>query len=50
MIVDGNSLPNENERVDRETKLLSIAIQRHHEELTFDIVKMATHDIVLGMP
>jgi len=50
MIVDGNSLPNGNERVDKETKPLPIAIQQHHEELTFDIVGMATHDIVLGMP
>jgi len=50
MIVDGNPLPNENERVDKETKPLSIAIQRHHEKLTFDIVEMAIHDIVLGMP
>jgi len=45
--VDKNSLPDENERVNRETKPLSIAIQQHHEELTFDIVGMATHDIVL---
>jgi len=50
MIVDENPLLDENERVNKETKPLSIAIQQHHEELTFDIVRMATHDIVLGMP
>jgi hypothetical protein len=50
MIVDENSLPDENERVNRETKPLSIAIQQHHEELIFDIVGIATHDIVLKMP
>jgi len=50
MFLDENPLPNKNKRVDRETKSLSIAIQRHHEELTFDIVGMTTHDIVLGMP
>jgi hypothetical protein len=50
MIVDENPLLDENERVNRETKPLSIAIQQHHEELTFNIVGMATHDIVLRMP
>jgi hypothetical protein len=50
VIVDGNSLLDKNERVDKETKPLSIAIQQHHEELTFDIVGIATHNIVLEMP
>ncbi len=50
MVIDGNPLPDGNGRVDRETKPLPVAIQQHHEELTFDIVGMATHDIVLGMP
>ncbi len=50
VIVDGNPLIARNEKVDRKTKSLSIAIQQHHEELTFDIVGMITHDIVLGMP
>jgi hypothetical protein len=50
VVVDGNSLLDENKRVNRETKPLSVAIQQHHEKLTFDIVGMATHDIVLGMP
>jgi hypothetical protein len=50
VIVDGNSLLDKNERVDKETKSLPIAIQQHHEKLIFDIVGMATHDIVLEMP
>jgi len=47
--VDENPLPDGNERVNRETKSLSIAIQQHHEKLTFDIVGIITHDIVLRM-
>ena len=50
VIVDENPLLDENEKVNKETKLLSIAIQQHHEKLTFDIVGMITHDIVLRMP
>jgi len=49
MAVDENSLSDENERVDRETKPLSIAIQQHHEKLIFDIMEIITHDIVLRM-
>ena len=49
--IDGNSLSKDDSRgVVKETKPLPVAIQRHHEELTFDIVGMATHDVVLGMP
>ncbi len=29
---------------------LPVAIQQRHEELTLDIVGMATHDTVLGIP
>jgi len=50
VIVDGNPLPDENERVNKEIKPLSIAIQQHHEELIFNIVRITTHDIVLRMP
>jgi hypothetical protein len=50
VIVDGNPLLDKNEKVDKETKPLPIAIQQHHEKLTFDIVGMITHDIVLKMP
>ena len=37
-------------RVDEETTSLPVAIQRHHEEITFDVVGMATHHVILGMP
>ena len=38
IVVNGNPLSDENERVVEETRSLLIAIQRHHEEITFDIV------------
>jgi hypothetical protein len=50
MIVVGNPLPEESGRVEEETKPLPVAIQQHHGELTFDIVGMATHEIVLRIP
>lgn len=49
-VVDGSPLPSGNGRVELETYPLPVAIHKHHEELTFDIVGMATHDVVLGMP
>jgi len=49
VIVDGNPLLDGNERVNKETKPLSIAIQQHHEKLIFDIVRIITHNIVLKM-
>ena len=44
--VDGLSLPS----VDRETIPLLLAIQSHYEEITFDVMDMASHDVVLGIP
>ena len=49
IVIDENSLFNENERVNEETISLSIAIQQHHEKFIFDIVEMIIHDIVLNM-
>ena len=49
VVVDGNSLLDENEKVNKETKSLLIAIQQHHEKLIFNIVEISTHDIVLEM-
>ena len=47
-IIDDNSLSkNDNKKMIKKTKSLSIAIQRHHEKLIFDIVKMIIHDVVL---
>ena len=50
IVVDENSLFNENERVIEETKSLSVTIQCHHEKIIFDIVQMITHNIVLKIP
>ena len=36
--------------VNRETISLDIAYQRHHKEITFDVVRMANHHIILGAP
>ena len=49
IVVDENPLSDENERVMKETRPLSVAIQHHHEKITFDIVWMTTHNIVLEM-
>ena len=49
IIINDNSLFNENERMSKKTTSLSIAIQRHHEKFIFDIVQMIIHDIVLEM-
>ena len=48
--VDGQLLADQNGEVDRETEPLEVITQRHHETLTFDVIRMANHDIVLGMP
>jgi len=37
-------------RIDEEIYSLPVIIRRHHEELTFDVVGMATYYIILGMP
>ena len=44
--VDGSRLPD----IDSETIPLLLAIQRHYEEITLDVLNTASHDIVLGMP
>ena len=36
--------------VGEETTSLHLAIQRHREEISLDVVRMATHYIILGMP
>ena len=36
-------------RIDKETTSLSVAIQQHHKTLTFDVVLMINHDIILDM-
>jgi len=36
--------------VDEETTSLPFVIQRHYKEMSFNIIGMATHHIILGMP
>ena len=49
IIINDNSLFNENERISQKTKSLSIKTQLCRELLVFDIVRMIIHDIVLKM-
>lgn len=44
--VDGSALPD----VDRETDTIRLAHQQHLEDTSLDVVEMANHDIVLGIP
>jgi transposase InsO family protein len=46
MAVDGSALPG----VTKETVPLQLVTQSHHEDIIFDVVEMANHHIVLGMP
>lgn len=47
---DKSSLTETSEIMELETKPLPIAIQQHHEKLTFNIVKLAFHDVILKLP
>ena len=47
-IADGSTLSIG--RVDEETTSLPVTIQRHHKEITFNIVGMATYHVILGIP
>jgi len=49
MVIDGSELPSQGQ-VDRQSVPVRLQVQQHREELTFDIVRMATHNIVLGRP
>jgi hypothetical protein len=44
--VDGSALPD----VTRETDTIRLAYQQHLEDTSLDIVEMANHDVVLGIP
>ena len=37
-------------KVDYEIILLLVTIQRHHEIITFNIIKLATHEVIFGLP
>jgi len=47
-IADGSTLLKGS--VDEETTSLLFIIQRHYKEMSFNIIGMATHHIILGMP
>ena len=47
-MADGSNLSSGD--VNRETIPLDIAYQRHHKEITFNVVRMANHHIILGAP
>ena len=46
MAVDGSALPG----VTEETLRIELVVQSHHEDIILDVVEMANHHIVLGMP
>ena len=50
MTIDGDPLKGNDEMIIEEIISLTMTFQQHHEELTLNIVRMTSHDIVLGMP
>lgn len=46
MVTDRSSLF----EVDSEITPLVVAIQQHHETVSLDVVGMASHDVVIGIP
>ena len=49
MIINENSLKNNDEMIIEEIIFLTMTFQQHHEEFTLNIVRMINHDIVLKM-
>ena len=49
MIIDKNSLKNNDEMIIEKIIFLTITFQQHHEKFTLNIVRMINHDIVLKM-
>ena len=47
-MADGSDLLSGN--VNKETIPLDITIQQYHEEITFDVVRVANYCIILGIP
>ncbi|HEY9845636.1 MAG TPA: retropepsin-like aspartic protease/reverse transcriptase, partial [Candidatus Caenarcaniphilales bacterium] len=48
-VVNGSPLPGTG-RVTQETRPLEMTIQQHHEEIILDVLDMASHDVVIGLP
>ena len=49
MIINENSLKDNDEMIIKEIMSLTMTFQQHHEEFTLNIVRMINHDIVLKM-
>ena len=49
MIINKNSLKDNDEMIIEEIISLTITFQQHHEKFTLNIVKIINHDIVLKM-
>jgi hypothetical protein len=49
-VADGSEMPTNEGRVALETKPLRVVSQQHHMTITFDVLRLATYDIILGMP
>ena len=47
MAIDGSSTGNIDKKVTRETKTLPIIIQQYYKEISFDIINMASYNIIL---
>ena len=48
--INGDPLKSNDEMIIEEIIPLTMTFQQHHEELTLNIVRMISHDVVLGMP
>ena len=49
-VVDGSTLPDGGGRVEEETTPLQTRIYQHQEELQFEIVRIASYEIILEIP
>ena len=49
MIINENSLKNNDEIIIEKIIFLTMTFQQHHEELTLNIVRIINHDIILKM-
>ena len=48
-VANGEPMPNESE-ITHEVRQVTLSIQEHVEEIDLDVIGLATHDIILGLP
>src|SRR5215207_7177786 len=48
-VANGEPMPN-NDTIKYETRNTSLIVQEHREEIDLDVLEMATHDLILGLP